>query len=201
MAEGGSVAAMGRLGKVYHYGRGVPKDLHLARRWLRRAQERDYVWFPEYYETLLASDEKFHDEACKRCITLSDKGVKHAYVYRARMYRDGFGCEKNTDEAIAWYRKGVSEGMVLAAMELFEIFWANPSPATDKEMIDAILPFANRGSPGCMGRLGRAYHYGRGVPVNLAMAERWTAKACEKDPARWSKGLETIRLKRKSEKR
>jgi hypothetical protein len=33
------------------------------------------------------------------------------------------------------------------------------------------------------------------------MAERWTAKAYEKDPVRWAKGLETIRLKRKSEKR
>ncbi len=195
------MSAMGRLGKVYHYGRGVQQDLHLARRWLRRAQERDPVWFPEFYETLLASEDKFHEEAFKRCIALSDRGVKHAYVYRARMCRDGLGCEKDTDQAVFWYRKGVSEGMVLAAMELFEIFWQNPSPATDKEMIDSILPFANQGSPGSMGRLGRAYHYGRGVPLNLAMAERWTAKAYEKDPVRWAKGLETIRLKRKSEKR
>jgi len=199
LAEGGSVAAMGRLGRMYHRGRGVPKDYLLARRWLRRAVDRDSAWFQELYQTLLDSgDPRFRDEANKLFASESERGSKHAYLQKARMYRDGKGVEKNIWAAEEWYRKAIECDMPIAAIELFEIYWYNKAEDTDKEMVNIILPFADAGNPGAMGRLGRAYRYGRGVPKNLAMAERWTAKACEKDPGRWSKGLEAIRSERKS---
>ena len=199
LAEAGSVPAMGRLGRMYHRGRGVPKDHLLARRWLRRAADRDPAWFQELYDTLMESgDPKFRSEAAKLCASESEKGSKYAYLQRARMYRDGTGVEKDPGAAVEWYRKAAECDMPIAAIELFEIFWADRSDGTDKEMVNMILPFANAGNPGAMGRLGRAYRYGRGVPKNLQMAEKWTAKACEKDPKRWSKGLEAIRSERKA---
>ena len=199
LAEAGNVSAMGRLGRMYHRGRGVPKDYLLARRWLRRAVERDSAWFPELYQTLIESgDPRFLDEAARLRETESQKGSKFAYLQNARMYRDGKGVDKDLKEAEQWYRKAIENDMAIAAIELFEIYWGRKSKDTDKEMVSMILPFAEAGVPGAMGRLGRAYRYGRGVPKNLAMAEKWTAKASEKDPARWSKGLEAIRAERES---
>ncbi len=199
LAEAGSVSAMGRLGRMYHRGRGVPKDYLLARRWLRRANDRDPAWFQELYVTLLESgDPKFRDEAAKLCASESDSGSKYACLQRARMYRDGKGVEKDLGAAVEWYRKAVADGLPMAAIELFEILWSNRAEDTDKEMVNMILPFANEGNSGAMGRLGRAYRFGRGVPKNLLMAEKWMAKASEKDPTRWSKGLEAVRAEREA---
>ncbi len=198
-AEAGNVSAMGRLGRMYHRGRGVPKDHILARRWLRRAADRDSAWFQELYDTLMESgDPKFREEASKLCSAEAERGSKFAYLQKARMYRDGTGVAKDPGAAVEWYRKAVDQGLPMAAIELFELFWNNRAEETDKEMVNMILPFANAGNPGAMGRLGRAYRFGRGVPKNLAMAEKWTVKASEKDPSRWSKGVEAIRAERKA---
>ena len=198
-AEAGVASAMGRLGRMYHRGRGVSKDYLLARRWLRRATDKDPAWFQELYDTLMESgDPKFRDEASRLCASEAESGSKYAYLQRARMYRDGKGVEKDPGAAVEWYGKAAEAGMPIAAIELFEMYWSDRAEDTDKEMINMILPFANAGNPGAMGRLGRAYRYGRGVPRNLVMAEKWTAKACEKDPGRWSKGLEAIRAERKA---
>ena len=49
----GDVGAMGRLGKVYKYGKGTIIDYQLSSYWLKKAFDKNDKWFIEYCEVLL----------------------------------------------------------------------------------------------------------------------------------------------------
>ena len=73
------------------------------------------------------------------------------------------------------------------------MLWSLEDREYNREMLGIAYRLADAGNPGAMGRLGNVYRFGRGVPKNLLMAERWMSKACRKEPVRWGKSLEAIR--------
>ena len=65
----------------------------------------------------------------------------------------------------------------LLANEYFELCWKINNSDQDKKMIGAILPLAQSGDGGAMGRLAKAYRYGRGVDKNIDLSKEWSYKA------------------------
>ena len=55
-----------------------------------------------------------------------------------------------------------------------------------EEMISVATEFAEKGDGGAMGRLGRAYRDGKGVPQDMNKAAEWMRKAADKN-IRWAK--------------
>ncbi len=192
-AESESIPFMGRLGRMYRRGRGVDRDVHVAIKWLDKASELDPSWTMELCEAVAESDsDEARQSLLARVKGLCDGGSRYGYMCMGRMYRDGIAVKKNLLTAADWYRK-VAGSMDPAALELFDVLWSLNKDGNNREMMGIAYRLAEAGNPGGMGRLGSIYRYGRGVPRNLMMAERWTSKACEKDPARWMASLEAIR--------
>ncbi len=192
-AEGESIPFMGRFGMMYRQGRGVDRDVRTAMKWLGKAADLDPSWTAELCETVAESGgDAARKSLLARVKGLCDGGSKHGYLCMGRMCRDGIGVKKDPLAAADCYRKA-AESMDSAALELFDVLWSLNKDENDREMMSIAYRLAEAGNPEGMGRLGNIYRHGRGVPKNLMMAERWTSKACEKDPARWRTSLEVIR--------
>ena len=184
---------MGRLGRMYRYGRGVDKDLHKAAIWLSKAAETDLFWIPELCDVVAESgDDEARKSLLARVTGLCDEGSRYGYLCMGRMCRDGIAMKKDPHAAADWFRKA-TDSMDSAALDLFDVLWALNDDENNREMMNIAYRLAEAGNSGGMGRLGSIYRYGRGVPKNLLMAERWTSKACAKDPSRWTQSLEAIR--------
>ncbi len=103
-----------------------------------------------------------------------------------RAYRDGRGVEQDLDKAAEWMRKAADKNVGWAKNELFDILWRINTPDSLREMISVASSFAETGDGGAMGRLGRAYRDGKGVPRDLDKAAEWMRKAAEKN-VQWAK--------------
>ncbi|MBO4568903.1 MAG: SEL1-like repeat protein, partial [Candidatus Methanomethylophilaceae archaeon] len=193
-AEAESIPFMGRLGRMYRYGRGVDQDLHIAVKWLSKAADLDPSWAPDLCDAVTESDmEEARQDLLARASRLCDEGSRYGYVCMGRMCRDGTAVDRDPLAAAEWFRKAADEDMDSAALELFDVLWSLEDREYNREMMNIAYRLADAGNSGAMGRLGNIYRFGRGVPKNLLMAERWMSKACKKEPVRWGKSLEAIR--------
>jgi TPR repeat protein len=171
----------------------VDKDLHKAAIWLSKAAETDPFWTPELCDVVAESgDDEARKSFLARVTGLCDEGSRYGYLCMGRMCRDGIAMKKDPQAAADWFRKA-ADSMDSAALDLFDVLWALNDDENNREMMNIAYRLAEAGNSGGMGRLGSIYRYGRGVPKNLLMAERWTSKACAKDPSRWTQSLEAIR--------
>ncbi len=192
-AENESIPFMGRLGRMYRQGRGVDRDVHIAVKWLEKAADLDPFWTVELCEAVVESDsEEARQSLLARVVGLCEDDSKYGYMCMGRLCHGGIAVEKDLLAAADWYRKA-AESMDSAALELFDVLWSLNDDENNREMMNIAYRLAESGNSGGMGRLGNIYRYGRGVPKNLVMAERWMSKAYERDPARWRMGLEAIR--------
>ncbi len=193
-AESEQIPFMGRMGRMYRYGRGVDPDRHIAIKWLTKAADLDPSWAPDLCDAVAESDsEDARQDLLSRVTSLCEEGSRFGYVCMGRMCRDGTGVDRDPLAAAEWFRKAAAEDMDSAALELFDVLWSLEDREYNREMLGIAYRLADAGNPGAMGRLGNVYRFGRGVPKNLLMAERWMSKACRKEPVRWGKSLEAIR--------
>ena len=188
LAEGGDGAAMWRLSCAYRSGAGTVKDINKADIWMRRAAHKGHgtaanTLFDILWEKGTARD---LEEAVSVIRMLAEKGNTKSMERLSRAYREGKGVEMNLDRASEWMRKAADKNVAWAKNELFDILWKIGTPESMKEMIAVATDFAEKGDGNAMGRLGRAYRHGKGVPQDLDKAAEWMRKAADKNVA-WAK--------------
>ena len=83
-------------------------------------------------------------------------------------------------------RDAVAGNVNWANNELFDVLWSIDTPESRKEMLEVATRHAATGDGAAMGRLGRAYRDGKGVPRDLKMAAEWMRKAADKNIV-WAK--------------
>ncbi len=120
-------------------------------------------------------------ETPKYCIKKAKEGNKYAMLWLARMYRDGKGIEKDIIKSAEWMRRAADGDINYAKNELFDVLWRIGTLESYNEMIEVASAFAESGDGGAMGRLGRAYRYGRGVERDIDKAIDWMRKASNKN--------------------
>jgi hypothetical protein len=98
-----------------------------------------------------------------------------------RAYRDGKGIEKNLDIAAEWMRKAVAKNIGWANNELFDVLWRIGTAESFDEAAAVAKSRSEAGDGNAMGRLGRAYRDGKGVPQDLNIAAEWMRKAANID--------------------
>ena len=119
----------------------------------------------------------------------------HVLGIIGRQYRDGRGVKQDLDRAAEYMRKAADKNVGWAKNELFDILWRIGTPESMEEMISVATESAEAGDGGAMGRLGRAYRDGKGVPQDLDKAAEWMRKAADKN-VWWAKNeLLDIQLK------
>jgi len=153
-ADQGNARAQGRLGYAYKLGFGVPKNNAEAVKWWRKAAEQ---------------------------------GLDTAQFGLATAYARGEGVAKDPVEAEKWYRKAAEQGEVRAQRALAQAARAAGSqstqPAASKSStagtddIAALRAKAEQGDAEAQYNLGYAYHFGKGVSLDLGNALKWYRKS------------------------
>ena len=141
LAEHGNAEAQYRLGRMYEFGRGVPKDMAQALAWLRKSaaagnanaqQELGVMYY--------AGDGVPHDDAqavawFQRAAT---QGNATAQYNLALMHAKGAGVPADLPLAIAWFRKAAEQGYVDAQFKLGVAYENGEGVAQDN-----VLAYAN----------------------------------------------------------
>ena len=177
----GGTPAYRHISRAYYTGDRVPIDIYKSAEWMRKAAEMgdsrsknelfDILWSmntPESFAEMIPLAERHAAE-----------GDGEAMMRLGRAYRDGKGVPKDLDKAAEWMRKAVDAHIAWAKNELFDILWSMNTPESFAEMIPLIKGHADTGDGNAMGRLGRAYRDGKGVPKDLDKAAEWMRKAVD----------------------
>ena len=188
LAESGNRDMCGRMGRAYRDGRGVPKNLGIAADWMRKAADQNLGWAKnELFDILwrMGTPESYK-EMISVATAFAEAGDSGAMGRVGRMYRDGKGVGKDLNKAAEWMRKAADKNVGWAKNELFDILWKIDTPEALEEMLSVATEFAEKGDGAAMGRLGRAYRHGKGVPQDLNIAAEWMRKAADKNVG-WAK--------------
>jgi hypothetical protein len=137
LAEQGNAQAQYRLGNVYLYGQGVPKDNDEALRWYRKAADQgnaaaEYGVGYMYFHGLSAPQD--YAEAARWCRKAADQGYVKAQSILGSDYYYGYGVERDDSQAVFWYRKAADQGYARAEYDLgYMYFYGRGFPQNKDE--------------------------------------------------------------------
>lgn len=179
LAESGNSDCQYRMGRAYHYGRGVKKDLIIASEWLRLATNSKHLQSLIELSDVLweIGTPKSYAEMIDLVKPLAIKENGDCLIRLGKAYRYGKGVEKDLSKARYLTRKAVNKKTRRASLILFDILWEINDDDSDKEMLDLIKPMATKGNSDGQLRLARAYRFGRGVSKDLNEAAYWMKRA------------------------
>ncbi|MCB5266468.1 MAG: hypothetical protein LHW41_09590, partial [Candidatus Cloacimonetes bacterium] len=182
-AEAGDGNAMGRLGRAYRDGKGVPRDLDKAAEWMRKASDKNVGWAKnELFDILWKiNTPESHKEMISVAKVFAEAGDGGAMGRLGRAYRDGRGVEQDLDKAAEWMRKAADKNVKWAKNELCDILWKMNTADSLAEMLELVVPLAESGDGRAMNQLARAYRDGKGVEKDLDKAAEWMEKAAKKN--------------------
>ena len=124
-AEQGDAKSQYELGRMYFYGRGVPKDLTAWAEWCRKAADQKYV----RAETQLGNTyyygrgvDRDFDEALRWYHKAADQGESGAEVDIGDAYYHGNGVTQDHAQAAQWYRLAAGVGDARGEAELGDMY-------------------------------------------------------------------------------
>jgi len=122
-AEAGDGAAMGRLGRVYRYGKGVKKDLCVSADWFRKSANMNVSWAKNALFDVLwqIGTPESYSEMIQVATDFANTGDGGAMGRLGRAYRDGKGVSSDNNIAAHWYTKAKECGVLWAEKELAEL--------------------------------------------------------------------------------
>jgi hypothetical protein len=136
LAEQGDAQAQYRLGRMYHYGQGVPQDNDEVLRWYRKAADQGYaaaeygVGYMYMYGLGVQSD---YTEAVRWCRKAADQGYAKAQDSLGSSYFYGYGVAKDDSQAVFWYRRAADQGYARAEYELGYMYSQGRGVPKDKD--------------------------------------------------------------------
>ena len=125
---------------------------------------------------------------------LAAEGDPVAATYMGRMFRRGWGVQKNLEEAEKWLRVGADGGVAMAHHRLGWMYARGEIGGT-RDNINAVKHWkaaAEGGNPRAQLDLGVVYWRGEGVSQDLVLAYTWLSLASENEDARAAKQNLTI---------
>lgn len=186
-ADRGDTNAQYQLAQLYLSGKGAPRSVPEALRWLRRAGNAGNVSAQLALAGMYASGQdvpKDEAEAAAWFRKAGDLGNATAQNALGNMYAAGQGVAKDDREAAAWYRKAAERGNVAAQTNLGLRYTTGQGVAKDDaEAVNWLRKAAEQGNARAQNNLGTMYANGQGVPVDEAEAARWFRKAADQGNA------------------
>ena len=179
-AERGDTTAQYRLGSVYLYGKGVPRDYAEATRWYRKSAEQGVAkaqYALGYCYSHGYGVPRDPTEAGRWYRKAADQGSPMAESELASMYCDGEGVPQDYAEALCLYRKAAGQGDAEAQRNLGRAYlWGQGVPQNPAEGVRWFRKAADQGDTVSQGGLALAYRLGLGVPRDNIQAARWYLK-------------------------
>ena len=126
---------------------------------------------------------------------LAAEGDSLAATYMGRMFRRGWGVEKNFEEAEKWLRIGAEGGVPMAHHRLGWMY-ARGEIDNNRDIVNAVKHWkvaAEKGLPSAQIDLGVMYWRGEGVPQDSVLAYTWLYIASQNEEASTAKqNLDTL---------
>ena len=202
LAQMGQAGAQFKLGEMYYYGKGVPKDYSRGNQWFARAAEQGHVhaqrWLGVHY--LVSED---YTQAVKWLTLAAEQGRADVQVKLGEMYKSGEGVPRDWDQAVKWFTCAAEQGDAKAQYQLGQLYRDGGDGPEDGDygselrILSRILRdkgavsedeahaahwyrrAAEQGHAEAQDRLGFMYEIGSGVPKIHAEAIKWYASAAE----------------------
>ncbi|MCQ2069987.1 MAG: SEL1-like repeat protein [archaeon] len=172
-----------RLGRLYQEGRGLPKDLDLARSCFESAKEDGVEWVSQHLiKVLLDIDTSDAVQSAIDCLKeLVEEGDKKSMVTLAKLYSEGKQIGKSIPLALELCRCALKDNKkpstTLDKMYVGMLTKLD-TPDADKELFgyfESVIGFRNEHTL----RLSRMYKDGKGVDRNLEKALVYSRKAVD----------------------
>jgi hypothetical protein len=174
-AESGNAIAQNRLGLCYDEEKGVSKNVYEAARWYRMAADQGMVAAQSNLGLLYYFNENY-TEAIPWLRKAAEQGNSSAQFWLAACYENGYGVNKNIDEAGRWFWMAANQDNIYAQSSLGRLYYQH------KEYSEAVFWFrkaAEQGDQYAQNYLGLCYDNGYGVNKNTDEAAKWYRKAAE----------------------
>ncbi len=175
-AAQGDAEAEAALGFLYAQGRGVPKDLALAKKWLRLAVDQGLLSAQHNLGVLLLQEK---GSSVEEGMALLEKAATKGYVasqYRlGQIYFSGdFGTTRDYPKAFDWLLKAAQGGDAAAQNSVGVMY--RSGLGVERNLPEALKWFqqsAEAGHAAAQGNLGHFYAAGTGVPRDVVAAYKW----------------------------
>ena len=190
-SEQGHAEAQRRLGEMYRYGRGVPKDDKIAVKWwtlaaeqfTRAAEQGDAdaqynlgLMYGNYAYREIADDKI----AVKWFTLAAEHGHAEAQYNLGVMYVAGKGVLQDDKTAVKWYTLAAEQGHAEAQYNLGGRYRDGKGVLQDyKTSVKWYTLAAEQGHVLAQFGLGVMYRYGKGVPQDDKTAVNWFTRAAE----------------------
>lgn len=175
------------LGRLYARGKGVDVNVNKAIEWYNLSITSGGApnWaYVELAELLIKKgDSRNKKRAFDVCVMSVEKGNRVAYGMLGRMYRDGVGTSKNSNDAMLWLKKAFDSGINWAGIEYADIAIKSGIADNVNSAID-VYKKTSEINVSAIRRLIKVYRDGNYVPRDLNEAFHWLDVAKEKN-AEW----------------
>jgi TPR repeat protein len=177
LAEQGDAEAQVLLGRMYAWGRGVPRNQSEAAKWFRKAAEQGHglaqsiLGLRYAYGRGMPED---HTQAIEWFRRGTKRGNPIAQHNLGVMYENGQGIPKDDEKAANWYRLAAEQGIPHAQSNLGRMY--SEGRGVEKDDLEAVKWFrkaAELGLPQGMHNLGIRYLRGEGLPQDNVRAYAW----------------------------
>ena len=187
LAEQGNVRAQARLGNLYRFGLGAPRDSVAATKWYRLAAEQGDVGAAWDLALMYYDGEEVpqdYAEAAKWFHRAAGTGNVLVQSKLGWIYAEGEGVAQDYAAAVKWYRLAAEQGFVTAQFNLGVMYRNGDGVLQDyTEAVKWYRKAAEQGHADAQFRLGEMYRHGEGVPQDYNEALKWYRKAAEQGDA------------------
>ncbi len=196
LSQNGNVLAIGELGNIYHFGRGVDSDEELAQSYYEEALKGFMACYksnPRYCAYRIGKQhlygqgtEKDAKKAASYLQEAADENHSYAMYLLGGLYLQGNGVERNVDIALNYYIDAAELNNPYAQYKLGQIY--EKGEVTDKNAekayfyyADALHAFLKQDGKddNMLYRIGTMYLNGRGTSVDYRSAEAFLHEAAE----------------------
>jgi S1-C subfamily serine protease len=176
-ADSGDAAAQSKLGVMYYYGKGVPKNVVKAAEWYLKAAVQGNANAQFSLGLMYDGGEGVSKDAAKAVEWFQKaaaQGLAGAQYDLARMYVLGEGVPKDAVKAVEWWQKAAAQGDTKAQFELGFMYGKGEGVSKDtSKAVEWYQKAAAQGHADAQFLLGIMYGQGEGVPQDYVMAHMW----------------------------
>ena len=179
-------SAKTRIGILYEWGLGVPRDYAEAWKWFLEAANLGdgfaQAYIGDYYFHGIGRERSFTD-ALHWYRAAADKNVPLGISQVGWIYLNGLGVAPDTAEARRWYQKGA---MLDSPSSEYQLGWiyGHVAPLDYAEAMKWYRKAAAHGHPTAENNIGFLYEHGLGVKADYRAAARWYSLAARAEQPR-----------------
>jgi len=170
----------GYIGRIYANGFGVEANIPEACKWYEMCLKGGLKWVIVEYAEMLFKDRSplFNEELINKVISFETNNSTLFLAGRAFCY--GVGVGKDPARAVSYLEMMTEPLPSNYNFVLFDALWSLEDIQRDAYMVSLVSDLSEIGNSGAIARMGKVFHYGRGVEKDLQKSKHYYEIALKK---------------------